>query len=74
MKPKEYDAVVKNREGNKPSYRLCVVTNALSDEPMLRIFRYAIGAGAWFDDILDRPAALIIDPLESAIISLASGN
>jgi hypothetical protein len=72
--PNEYRTIVKHMEGEKPHYRLCVVTNALSDDPMLRIFRYDIGSSAWFDDILDRPAALSVDPLLSAIISLASSN
>jgi hypothetical protein len=69
--PNEYRALVRHRNGKKPHYRICVVTNALSDNPTLRIFRYESGVSAWFDDILSRPSALVIDPLESAIISLA---
>jgi hypothetical protein len=69
--PNEYRALVKHREGTKPHYRLCVVTNALSDDPTLRIFRYEAGDRAWFDEMSERPCALIVDPLESAIISLS---
>jgi len=69
--PNEYCALVKHIEGKKPHYRFCVVTNALSDEPILRIFCYKVRAGAWFDDILGRSSTLIVNPLESAIISLA---
>jgi hypothetical protein len=32
MTPNEYRALVKHRDGKKPEYRLCVVTNALSDD------------------------------------------
>jgi hypothetical protein len=72
--PNEYRALVKHREGKKPNYRLCVVTDALLSEPTLRIFRYEVPVSVWFDDISDRPSSLTVNQLESAMISLASEN
>lgn len=69
--PNEYRAIVKHIEGKKPDYRFCVVTNTLSDKPILTIFRYEPRIRTWFDDILNKPTTLTIEPLESAIIYLA---
>jgi Domain of unknown function (DUF3883) len=70
MTPNEYRAFAKHRDGKNPHYRLCVVTNALSDQPLLRVFRYESSAGAWCDEVLDELCALVVEPRQSALISL----
>jgi hypothetical protein len=70
LTPNEYRVLMQHMDGKKPHYRLCVVTSCLYDKPKLTILRYKINAAAWFDDISERPSALKIDPIESAIISL----
>jgi hypothetical protein len=49
LTPNEYRALVRHKEGEKSYYRLCVVTEALSDKPVLRIFRYEMSDNKWFD-------------------------
>jgi hypothetical protein len=73
LTPREYRAFVEHIEGNKEHYRLCVVTEALS-EPVLRIFRYDMSGDKWFDDVSGKASALEFERLEAAIIFLASEN
>jgi hypothetical protein len=40
LTPNEYRALVKHIEAKKAHYRLCVVTNSLSDKLTLAILRY----------------------------------
>lgn len=62
LTPNEYDKMRKYRD----SYRVCVVTNALSEEPLLRIFAFSPEIQEWEDDEGNR---LTITEIVSARIS-----
>jgi hypothetical protein len=70
LTPNEYRALVKHKGGEKPHYRLCVVTSALSEQPSLKIFHYDGASGKWIEDITGKSVALNIALLEAAIVSL----
>jgi hypothetical protein len=46
LTPNEYDKMKQHR----PSYRICVVTNALSNEPTLQVFSFSPDTHKWEDD------------------------
>jgi len=68
--PNEYRALVAHIKGEKPFYRLCVLTSALSEKPILRIFEYRRKLKTWFEEISGKRVTLDVKILEAAIISL----
>lgn len=70
LTPNEYRAFTAHLSGELLSYRLCVVTGALSGESRLVIFRYDRLKNSWVDDCSDCRVAPRIDPIQAAIVSL----
>lgn len=68
--PNEFDAIRKHMTGSLPHYRLCVVTDALTGSPMLRILRYAGTKTGWVDDYAGIPVPLNVQEKTAAIICL----
>lgn len=72
LTPREYCALASHIEGEMDNYRLCVVTEALSKDPKLAIFRHT--QGGWMNEYSGRPISPTITPVEAAIVSLTSSS
>ncbi len=70
LTPREYRVLVSHSKGEMDNYRLCVVTDALSQRPKLAIFRYALDRACWIDEYNNEVLAVSIKPIEAAIISV----
>ncbi|MEY2167299.1 MULTISPECIES: protein NO VEIN domain-containing protein [unclassified Rhodanobacter] len=70
MTPNEFDALRRHMAGGLPHYRLCVVTDALSNNPTLRVLRYAGVEAGWADDRARTAVSLDIHEKTAAIICL----
>jgi len=71
LTPREYRALRDHKDGKIGNYRLCVVTNALTNDPRLTIFRYRSGGLGWVDDTSGKRVSPKITVLEAAIVSLS---
>lgn len=70
LTPREYEALKRHSTGEMPTYRLCVLTGALTMKPRLTVFRFDRGQKTWVDDFSGRLILPEIKPLEAAIVSL----
>lgn len=68
--PNEYRCVKEHVAGDLPSYRIAVVTSALS-APRLQIFVYDKVREVWVDEIQQKPVELQVIEKTAAILSLA---
>lgn len=68
--PNEYRCVKEHLAGNLPSYRIAVVTSALS-APRLQIFVYDKVRKVWADEIKQKSVELQVVEKTAAILSLA---
>ena len=66
--PNEYRRITEHVSGELPSYRIAVVTSALS-APKLRIFAYDQTQKVWVDEIQQKPVKLRVDEMKAAILS-----
>jgi len=70
MTPNEYRCVKEHLDGTLPSYRIAVVTSALS-APRLQIFAYDNVRKSWVDETKKKSVALQVAEKVAAILSLA---
>jgi hypothetical protein len=68
--PNEYRCIKQHLAGNLPSYRIAVVTSALS-APRLQIFVYDEVRKVWMDEIQQEPVELQVAEKTAAILSLS---
>jgi hypothetical protein len=67
--PNEYRCVKEHLSGNLPSYRIAIVTSALS-APRLQIFVYDRVRNTWMDEIQRKPIDLQVVEKTAAMLSL----
>lgn len=70
LTPREYRALLSHMKGEMDSYRLCVVTEALGNQPKIVVFRYSTTAAGWTNECTGRGVSPKITQIAAAIVSL----
>ena len=71
LSPNEYRVFKEHLAGAHPNYRLCIVSEALTDKPQLAVLRFDVDKARWnIENVKNGDIALDVSPIQSAIISI----